>query len=61
MKLELTSEQYKLIQNEIIILEDELADNRDKMNGWDISNILGEIGILKEILFSEKIDLSKML
>ena len=61
MKLELTSEQYKLIQNEIIILEDELADNRDKMNGWDISNILGEISILKEILFSEKIDLNKML
>ena len=61
MKLELTSEQYKLIQNEIIILEDELADNRDKMNGWNILNILGEISLLKEILLSEKIDLSKML
>ena len=61
MRIEITNEQYKLIQDELIILENELADRRDKINGWDYDWYLGRIGILKRILEKEYIDLSEII
>ena len=61
MTLEITAEQYTEIQNEIIKLEDDIRDNRDKYDGWEISWIDTEIECLKGILKSEKIDLGDLL
>jgi hypothetical protein len=60
MKLEITSEQFNLIQDEIIRLENEVSDKRDKMNTWTFIAITDKIEILKEILASEQIDLDKL-
>ena len=57
MKLELTIEQYNLIQNEIIRLEEEFKDTRDQLDGWDIQNYQVEIATLKQILHNEYIDI----
>lgn len=59
MKIEITSEQFNLIQDEIIILEESL-DNIDKMGAWQPIWIRDEISKLKEILSSEMIDLDKL-
>jgi hypothetical protein len=57
MKLELTIEQYNLIQDEIIRLEEEFKDTRDQLDGWDIQNYQVEIATLKQILHNEYIDI----
>jgi hypothetical protein len=43
MRIEITNEQYKLIQDELIILENELADRRDEISCWDYDWYLGRI------------------
>lgn len=61
MKIKITEEQYDLIQNEIIRLENEVSDNRDKMNTWSFIAITDKIETLKQILKEEKIDLDKII
>jgi len=59
MKIEITSEQFNLIQNEIIRLEeDELPKVYD--DTWCRIAIQDKIATLKEILKSEEIDLDKL-
>jgi len=60
MQIEITSEQFNLIQDEIIRLENEVSDKRDEMNTWAFIAITDKIETLKEILISEKIDLDKL-
>ncbi len=57
MKLEITIEQYNLIQDEIIRLEEEFKDTRDQLNGWDIQDYQVEIANLKQILHNEYINI----
>jgi hypothetical protein len=57
MELKITSDQYNLIQNEIIRLEEEFQDTRDKLDGWDIQHYQVEIANLKQILKNEYIDI----
>jgi len=61
MKIELTNEQFMAIQNEIIRLEEKLADERDKMNGWDYDYICGKISSLKKICEDESINLDEII
>ena len=49
MKLEITVDQYNQIQDEIIKLEDEMRDTRDKMNGWDRQYFSDIIALMKDI------------
>ncbi len=60
MKIEITPEQFNQIQNEIIRLEQELTDNRDKLSGWDFVYYDDTIATLKKILEDEGIDLSQI-
>lgn len=57
MELKITSDQYNLIQNEIIRLEEEFQDTRDKLDSWDIQYYQVEIANLKQILKNEYIDI----
>ena len=58
MKLELTVEQYNLIQDEIIRLEKEFKDTPPtQLSGWDIQDYEVEIATLKQILHNEYIDI----
>lgn len=60
MKLEITAEQFNLIQDEIIRLENEISDKGDEMNPWTFIAITEKIQTLKEILASEQIDLDEL-
>lgn len=60
MKIKITTEQYNEIQNEIIRLENIVADTRDEMNGWDFQFYDTKIAVLKEILEKEEIDLDEI-
>jgi hypothetical protein len=61
MKIEITSEQFNLIQNEIIRLEEEdLVQTRIENDTWGIIAVEDKIAILKKILESEEIDLNKL-
>lgn len=61
MKIEITSEQFNLIQNEIIRLEEEdLVQSRIENDTWWRIGIQDKIATLKEILKSEEIDLDKL-
>jgi hypothetical protein len=61
MKIEITTEQFNLIQNEIIRLEEEdLVQSRIEDDTWWRIAIQDKIEILKEILKSEEIDLDKL-
>lgn len=61
MKIEITSEQFNLIQNEIIRLEEEdLIQARIEDDTWWRIAIQDKIATLKEILKNEKIDLDKL-
>ena len=61
MKIEITSEQFNLIQNEIIRLEEEdLIQARIEKDTWGRIFIEDKIATLKEILKSEEIDLDKL-
>lgn len=60
MKIEITAEQFNLIQNEIIKLENELADIRDNINTWKRIGRVDEIDKLKLILKNEEIDLDNL-
>jgi hypothetical protein len=59
MRLELTSEQYDLIQREVIVLESELsiAFGSPERDGWDIVFLKDRIRDLKQILEDEYIAL----
>jgi len=58
MKIEITTEQFQHIQNEIIRLEDEKQANFDKLDGWDFIYYNDRIALYKQILETETIDLS---
>jgi hypothetical protein len=61
MKIEITSEQFNLIQNEIIRLEEEdLIQSRIEDDTWWRIAIQDKIATLKQILESEEIDLDKL-
>ena len=61
MKIEITSEQFNLIQNEIIRLEEEdLMQSRIEDDTWWRIAIQDKIVTLKQILESEEIDLDKL-
>ena len=61
MKIEITSEQFNLIQNEIIRLEEvDLVQSRIENDTWWRIAIQDKIATLKEILKSEEIDLDKL-
>ena len=61
MKIEITSEQFNLIQNEIIRLEEEdLIQSRIEDDSWWRIYIQDKIATLKQILESEEIDLDKL-
>ena len=61
MKIEITSEQFNLIQNEIIRLEEvDLVQSRIVDDTWWRIAIQDKIATLKEILKSEEIDLDKL-
>jgi hypothetical protein len=61
MKIEITSEQFNLIQNEIIRLEEvDLVQSRIENDTWCRIAIQDKIATLKEILKSEEIDLDKL-
>jgi hypothetical protein len=61
MKIEITSEQFNIIQNEIIRLEEEdLVQKRIENDTWGIIAVEDKIAILKKILESEEIDLNKL-
>ncbi len=61
MKIEITSEQFNLIQNEIIRLEEvDLVQTRIENDTWGRIAVEDKIALLKEILESEEIDLDKL-
>jgi hypothetical protein len=61
MKIEITSEQFNLIQNEIIRLEEEdLVQTRIEKDTLARITIEDKIAALKQILESEEIDLDKL-
>lgn len=61
MKIEITSEQFNLIQNEIIRLEEvDLVQTRIENDTWGRIAIEDKIAILKQILTDEEIDLDKL-
>jgi hypothetical protein len=61
MKIEITTQQFNLIQNEIIRLEEEdLVQSRIENDTWWRIAIQDKIATLKEILKSEEIDLDKL-
>jgi hypothetical protein len=61
MKIEITTEQFNLIQNEIIRLEEEdLVQSRIENDTWWRIAIQDKIATLKEILKIEEIDLDKL-
>jgi hypothetical protein len=61
MKIEITSEQFNLIQNEIIRLEEEdLIQSIIEDDTWWRIAIQDKIAQLKQILESEEIDLDKL-
>lgn len=61
MKIEITSEQFNLVQNEIIRLEEqELVQARIENDTWWRIAIQDKIATLKEILKTEVIDLDKL-
>jgi hypothetical protein len=61
MKLEITKEQFDLIQNEIIRLEEkDLVQSKIEDNTWWRIFIQDKISMLKEILKAEEIDLDKL-
>ena len=55
MQLEITSEQFNLIQDEIIRLEEELYSMDRNDDPWGIINTQRYIDVLKEILETETI------
>ena len=59
MKLEITKEQFDLIQNEIIRLEEVELPKAFENTHWRIG-INEDISMLKEILKNEEIDLDKL-
>ena len=61
MKIKITTEQFNEIQNEVIRLENEFANNRDEMSGWDCVYYGDTIATLKKILKTEEIDLSQVI
>ena len=61
MKIEITSEQFNLIQNKIIRLEEvDLVQTRIENDTWGRIAIEDKIAILKQILTDEEIDLDKL-
>ena len=61
MKIEITEEQFNLIQNEIIRLEEEeLLQLRFEKDTWSIMAVEDKISKLKKILESEEIDLNEL-
>jgi|LakMenEpi03Aug12_release.lakeMendotaPanAssembly.Ray.scaffolds.fasta_scaffold1927634_2 hypothetical protein len=61
MKLEITKEQFDLIQNEIIRLEEkDLVQSKIEDDTWWRIFIQDKISMLKEILKAEEIDLDKL-
>lgn len=61
MKIEITSEQFNLIQNEIIRLEEvDLVQTRIEKDTWGRIAVEDKIATLKQILESEEIDLDKL-
>jgi hypothetical protein len=61
MKIEITEEQFNLIQNEIIRLEEEeLLQSRFEKDTWSIIAVEDKISKLKKILESEEIDLNEL-
>lgn len=57
MEIEITSEQYNLIQDEIIRLETYLSWISNKDDPWERIHIIDTIEDLKEIVRTEKITL----
>ena len=55
MELEITSEQFNLIQDEIIRLEEELLSGKYLNDTWSIVNIKSRIEDLKNILSNQTI------
>jgi hypothetical protein len=61
MKIEITSEQFNLIQNEIIRLEEvDLVQTRIENDTWGRIAVEDKIATLKQILTDEEIDLDKL-
>jgi hypothetical protein len=61
MKIEITSEQFNLIQNEIIRLEEvDLVQSRIENDTWGRIAVEDKIATLKQILVDEEIDLDKL-
>lgn len=60
MNIKITTEQFNLIQEEIIKLENHMSDNSDKISGWDYGWLRAEIDMLKGILKTETIDLIEL-
>jgi hypothetical protein len=61
MKLEITKEQFDLIQNEIIRLEEkDLVQSKIEDDSWWRIFTEDKISMLKEILKAEEIDLDKL-
>lgn len=61
MKIEITSEQFNLIQNEIIRLEEvDLVQSRIENDTWGRIAVEDKISTLKQILVDEEIDLDKL-
>lgn len=61
MKIEITSEQFNLIQNEIIRLEEvDLVQSRIDNDTWGRIAVEDKIATLKQILVDEEIDLDKL-
>jgi hypothetical protein len=59
MKLEITKEQFDLIQNEIIRLKEVELPKAFENTHWRIG-INEDISMLKEILKNEEVDLDKL-
>ena len=57
MVIEITAEQYRLIGEEVIILEDELARIPRSGHVWKVIGMESKIRDLKEILESEEIEI----
>lgn len=60
MKIEITSEQFNQIQDEIIRLEEELSNLIHDEDTWAMIAVSDRIETLKEILSTEQIDLNKI-
>ena len=57
MKLEISKEQFDLIQNEIIKLEDSKPAMQESKDSWGWVYLIERIDELKEIIKTEKIEI----